>query len=67
MKVSGDFTVNAPRDVVFRTLRDASSFVQLIEGVHELKEIDGNRYEALFETKVAYLKFRSRSLSNSRA
>jgi len=51
------FAVNAPRDVVYR---DATSFVQFVDGVDELKEIDSNRFEALFETKVAYLKFKFR-------
>jgi uncharacterized protein len=58
MMVSGEFTVNAPRGVVFRTLRDASSFVPFVDGVRDLKEIDGNHYEAIFETKVAYIKFK---------
>lgn len=58
MNVSGEFTVNAPRDVVYKTLRDANSFARFVEGVHNLKEIDPNHYEAVFETRVAYLKFR---------
>src|SRR5260370_40366787 len=58
MNVSGEFTVNAPRDVVYRTLRDPSSFVRFVDGVSELKEIDSTHYEAVFETRVAYLKFK---------
>ena len=58
MNVSGEFTVNAPRDVVFKTLRDPSSFVRFVDGVQDLKEIDPTHYEAVFETKVAYLKFK---------
>jgi carbon monoxide dehydrogenase subunit G len=58
MKVSGEFTVDAPRDAVFGTLRDANSFVRFVDGVSDLKEIATNRYEAVFETKIAYLKFR---------
>ena len=58
MNVSGEFTVNAPRDVVYRTLRDANSFVRFVDGVQDLKEIDPTHYEAVFETRVAYLKFR---------
>ena len=58
MNASGEFTVNAPRDVVFRTLRQANSFVRFVDGVHYLKEIDPTHYEAVFETKVAYLKFK---------
>jgi uncharacterized protein len=58
MNVSGEFTINAPRDVVFRTLRDANSFVRFVDGVHDLKEIDPTHYAAVFETRVAYLKFK---------
>ena len=58
MNVSGEFTVNAPRDVVFKTLRDPSSFVRFVDGVSDLKEIDPTHYEAVFETRVAYLKFK---------
>jgi carbon monoxide dehydrogenase subunit G len=58
MNVSGEFTVNAPRDVVFRTLRDAQSFVRFVDGVRDLKELDPTHYEAMFETKVAYMKFK---------
>jgi uncharacterized protein len=58
MNVSGEFTVNAPRDVVFRTLREVNSFVRFVDGVHDLKEIDPTHYEAVFETQVAYLKFK---------
>jgi carbon monoxide dehydrogenase subunit G len=58
MNVSGEFTVNAPREVVFNTLRDASSFVRFVDGVSDLKVIDPTHYEAKFETKVAYMKFK---------
>ena len=58
MNVTGEFTVNAPRDVVFNTLRDPNSFVRFVDGVSDLKELDPTHYEAVFETKVAYLKFK---------
>jgi carbon monoxide dehydrogenase subunit G len=58
MNVSGQFTVGAPRDVVFRTLRDASSFVRFVDGVRDLKEVDATHYQATFETKVAYMSFK---------
>jgi hypothetical protein len=58
MNVSGEFTVNAPRERVFEALREARSFVRFVDGVHDLKEIDPTHYSATFETKVAYLKFR---------
>ena len=58
MNVSGEFTVNAPREQVFEALREARSFVRFVDGVHDLKEIDPTHYEATFETRVAYMKFR---------
>ena len=58
MNVTGGFTVNAPRGQVFEALRDAQSFVRFVDGVHDLKQIDPTRYEAVFETRVAYLKFK---------
>jgi carbon monoxide dehydrogenase subunit G len=39
MDPSGEFTVNAPREMVFETLRDASSLVRFVDGVSDLKEI----------------------------
>jgi carbon monoxide dehydrogenase subunit G len=58
MNVSGEFTVNAPRQQVFEALREARSFVRFVDGVNDLKEIDPTHYEATFETKVAYMKFK---------
>lgn len=37
----------------------ANSFVQFIDGVHDLREMDTSHYRASFETKVAYMKFKS--------
>lgn len=58
MNVSGQFTVQAPREVVFNTIRDPRTFVGLVDGVSDLKEIDPTHFTAMFETKVAYLKFK---------
>ena len=54
MNVTGEFTVNAPRDAVFKALRDARSFVRFVDGVHDLRQIDPTHYVAMFETKVAF-------------
>jgi len=58
MKLTGEFSVNAPREKVFAALRDARFFASCIDGVHDLNEVDETHYTALFETKVAYLKFK---------
>ena len=58
MNGSGQFTVQAPREVVFNTIRDPRTFVGFVEGVSELKEIDATHFTAVFETKVAYMKFK---------
>jgi carbon monoxide dehydrogenase subunit G len=58
MNVSGEFTVMAPRNVVFRTLCDARAFVKFVDGLQDLREIDSTHFAAIFETKVAYMKFK---------
>jgi uncharacterized protein len=37
--------------------RDPRRFVSFVDGVHDLKELDPTHYEAMFETKIAYLRF----------
>jgi uncharacterized protein len=58
MKLTGEFTVKAPREKVFAAMRDARFFASCIDGVHDLNEVDETHYTAVFETKVAYLKFK---------
>lgn len=58
MDISGELIVEAPREVVFERLQDARLFVTLIDGVQDLTEIAPTRYSALFETKVAYMRFK---------
>jgi uncharacterized protein len=57
MKFSGTITVQAPRTQVYKALRDARLFASCVEGVGELTETGPDAYSALFETKVAYMKF----------
>jgi carbon monoxide dehydrogenase subunit G len=57
MNISGEITVPAPRAAVFDKLKDAPFFASCIEGVKDLKEIDATHYDAVLETRVAYMKF----------
>jgi carbon monoxide dehydrogenase subunit G len=57
MKFSGELTVKAPRDAVYKAVRDARFFASCVEGVHDLQETAPDTYAAVFETKVAYMKF----------
>ena len=57
MKITGDLTVRAPQEAVFNAVQDARFFASCIDGVQELNEIDPTHYDAVFETKVAYMKF----------
>jgi len=57
MKFSGTITVVAPRAQVFKALRDARLFASCIDGVSDLAETGPDAYGAMFETKVAYMKF----------
>jgi uncharacterized protein len=58
MKFSGDILIDAPREAVFTKLRDARFFASCVDGVQDLTEIEPDRYRAVLETRVAYLKFR---------
>ena len=57
MIVTGEITLPAPRDTVFKVLQDAPFFASCVEGVRDLKEIDATHYDAVLDTKVAYMKF----------
>jgi carbon monoxide dehydrogenase subunit G len=57
MKVEGEISVDAPRDLVFSRLSDAPFFASCIDGVSELTAIDATHYNALFATRVAYMRF----------
>jgi uncharacterized protein len=57
MIVSGEITLPAPRETVFQVLQNAPFFASCVEGVRDLKEIDATHYDAVLETKVAFMKF----------
>jgi hypothetical protein len=57
MKFSGELTVKAPRAEVYKAVRDARFFASCVEGVRDLEETAPDTYAAVFETKVAYMKF----------
>jgi uncharacterized protein len=58
MKLTGEMTVNAPRERVFDALCDPRFFASCIEGVGDLTAVGDNRYEAMLETKVAYIRLK---------
>lgn len=58
MNFSGEIMVKAKRDDVFNALRDARFFASCIEGVGDLKEVDATHYDAVLETRVAYMRFK---------
>jgi uncharacterized protein len=57
MIISGEITLPAPRASVFNVLQNAPFFASCVEGVRDLKEIDAAHYDAVLDTKVAYMKF----------
>jgi uncharacterized protein len=57
MKFTGELTVKAPRQRVYEAVRDARFFASCVDGVRDLQETAPDTYAAVFETKVAYLKF----------
>jgi uncharacterized protein len=57
MIVTGEITLPAPREAVFAVLQNAPFFASCVEGVRDLTEIDATHYDAVLETKVAFMKF----------
>lgn len=58
MKITGEFSVEAPRAAVFDTLRDARRFASYLDGVSALEQIAEDRYDAVLETKIGFMTFR---------
>lgn len=58
MKFSGEVAVAAPREAVFAKLQDIHFFASCIDGVSGLTPLDERRFDAVLETKVAYMTFR---------
>jgi len=57
MIVTGEIVLPAPREIVFQVLQDAPFFASCVEGLRDLKEIDATHYDAVLDTRVAYMKF----------
>jgi carbon monoxide dehydrogenase subunit G len=57
LNIAGEITVAAPRDAVFKALSDAPFFASCIDGVRDLKQIDATHYDAVLETRIAYMRF----------
>ena len=57
MIIAGEITVTAPRQHVFRALRNAHFFASCLDGVRDLKEIDPTHFDAVLETRIAYMRF----------
>lgn len=57
MIVTGEITLPASREAVFEVLQNAPFFASCVEGVRDLVEIDATHYDAVLETKVAFMKF----------
>lgn len=58
MKFSGEIAVGAPRAAVFAKLQDIHFFASCIDGVRDLVPLDDRRFDAVLETKVAYMTFK---------
>lgn len=58
MKFSGEIAVVAPREAVFGKLQDIHFFASCIDGVSGLTPLDDRRFDAVLETKVAYMSFK---------
>jgi uncharacterized protein len=58
MKLTGEIRIKAARDKVFEALRDPQFFASCVEGIRDLTARDATHFDAMLETKVAYLQFK---------
>jgi len=58
MNFTGEIKVKAPQEAVFDRLNDARFFASCIEGVSNLEEIDPTHFNAVLETRIAYIRFK---------
>ncbi len=58
MKFSGEITMAAKREAVFEALRDIRVFASCLSGVRDLTPVDETRFDAVLESKVAYMSFK---------
>jgi hypothetical protein len=58
LNITGEVTVAAPRKAVFKALSDAPFFASCIDGVQDLRQIDASHYDAVLETRIAYMRFK---------
>ncbi len=58
MKFSGEIAVGAARDAVFAKLQDIHFFASCIDGVKDLTPRDDRQFDAVLETRVAYMTFK---------
>jgi uncharacterized protein len=57
LNIVGEIMIAAPREAVFKALSDAPFFASCIEGVRDLKAVDATHYDAVLETRIAYMRF----------
>lgn len=58
MNIAGEITVAASRAAVFEALSDAPFFASCIDGVGDLTAIDATHFDAVLETRIAYMRFK---------
>jgi carbon monoxide dehydrogenase subunit G len=58
LNIAGEITVAAPRAAVFKALSDAPFFASCIDGVRDLMAVDATHFDAVLETRIAYMRFK---------
>ena len=56
MKISGEFTVNAPKQKVWETLNDVEALGSMIPGAKGLKEVGPDEYTANMDVGIGPIK-----------
>ena len=52
MKIEGEHTFNAPRDLVWKTVQDPDVLANVLPGCEDFREVGENQFEGLLKIKV---------------
>jgi hypothetical protein len=56
LKIEGSYTLNAPREQVWRVLLDAKTMAQCMPGCESMNEVAPDQYEAVMKVGIASVK-----------
>lgn len=56
MRIEGEYTFKAPRELVYDLLQDPDALAQAMPGKPKLEKVSDNKYEAMMKVKIGPIK-----------